>query len=342
MVQIWLLFPFNKTTSLDEVPLIDTDAEALSNSLGEEAPAVDPNAPNRRALARNVSFGGLPNYMKNSGWSSILAYSSYITGGEHRYGSDSGSLSLTKYQDKSSSSYPVFIMEKDVFPVAILRVIYQQDDGEFSVFEYVYQQVMIASHSSGGSGGEGLLTENVSLQFDSASLTHVSINVASGEIVKRTQGYVDYQKRTGFRQGIQVIPPLKRLCLRVAMNNLDKYDLTTVPKISTLPKRYQELLGYYHRSESEDKKLLVSVVKDPYQKHIFPIAKEVTLPSKKSNLEQIKKHLQSFFKLDYEIDIYTFVSDSVRRITNDAELNKRLLSVTYSQTVYISAQAQAK
>jgi type VI secretion system secreted protein Hcp len=75
-------------------------------------------------------------------------------------------LSLTKYIDASTPALIMNTMVGQVVPTAVLVI---RKSGEFPL-EYVrltMNNVTVAAYSTGGSGGEDRLTENVTLHFDS-------------------------------------------------------------------------------------------------------------------------------------------------------------------------------
>ena len=80
-------------------------------------------------------------------------------------------LSLTKYIDKASTALFIATCNGKHFPSAILTV---RKAGE-KPLEYVkvtMTDVMITSYSTGGSGGEDMLTENVTLNFAKAQVEY--------------------------------------------------------------------------------------------------------------------------------------------------------------------------
>lgn len=81
-------------------------------------------------------------------------------------------LSLTKFIDRASTGLLTACSKGSQYPEAVLTV---RKAGGDSPLEYVIitmQGVIITSVSTGGSGGEDRLTENVSLNFASVKLSY--------------------------------------------------------------------------------------------------------------------------------------------------------------------------
>jgi type VI secretion system secreted protein Hcp len=73
-------------------------------------------------------------------------------------------LSFTKYVDKASSAIMVALATGDHIPKCVLLV-RKAGVGQQKFIEITMERVIVSSVSTGGSGGEDRLTENVTLNF---------------------------------------------------------------------------------------------------------------------------------------------------------------------------------
>lgn len=73
-------------------------------------------------------------------------------------------ISVTKYIDKSSSALMIALSKGSHIPVCKLLV-RKAGDGQKKYIEITMTKVLVTSVSTGGSGGEDRLTENVTLNF---------------------------------------------------------------------------------------------------------------------------------------------------------------------------------
>lgn len=78
-------------------------------------------------------------------------------------------LSITKYIDKSSTKLMLSCASGAHFPKAVLTVRKAADGNPVDYFVVTLEDLIISSISTGGSGGEDRLTENVSLHFAKVS-----------------------------------------------------------------------------------------------------------------------------------------------------------------------------
>jgi type VI secretion system secreted protein Hcp len=78
-------------------------------------------------------------------------------------------ISITKYIDKSSMTLMGYIASGKHIPTATLIVRKAGGDDPLEYIKIDMTQVMVTSLSTGGSGGEDKLTENISLNFASVA-----------------------------------------------------------------------------------------------------------------------------------------------------------------------------
>jgi len=181
-----------------------------------------------------------------AGWISILAWSHGASNGSTRYGRGGSSmqdLSMTKYSDNASPQMTVMVMVGEVLPHGILRVVYPPDEGKVKVIEFVMKNVQITSISTGGSGGEDRLTENVTISFSQVFMRHVTINIADGKFLEDSKGAWDGDTKKGERDGVFNVVSLKNLCKKTVTGNVDLFDSRALAK---LPRAILEDLELTH------------------------------------------------------------------------------------------------
>jgi len=137
------------------------------------------------------------------------------------------------------------VMVGEVLPHAILRVTYNPSEGKFKVIEMVLKNVQISSISTGGSGGEDRLTENITVTFSSIFLRHVTINVADGKFLEDSKGSWDGETKKGEREGRFTVQSLKNIVKKAVSDNMDLFDTRTLAK---LPRPILEELDLSHIS----------------------------------------------------------------------------------------------
>ena len=89
-------------------------------------------------------------------------------------------ISLTKYIDKSSPVLMLFCANGDHFPEAKI-VVRKAGKTPLEYLIITMKKVMITSVSTGGSGGEDRLTENVSLNFAEVNVKYVEQTAEGAE-----------------------------------------------------------------------------------------------------------------------------------------------------------------
>ena len=80
-------------------------------------------------------------------------------------------LSFTKYLDKASTAMMIALAKGSHIPECKLTC-RKAGEGQQKYIEIVFKQVLVSSVSTGGSGGEDRLTENVTLNFDEVSFEY--------------------------------------------------------------------------------------------------------------------------------------------------------------------------
>ena len=128
----------------------------------------------------------------HSKWIDILAWSWGMDNPTNPHlGSGSGAsfghvhnFSITKQVDKSSAKLAQFLLKGKQFSKAtfeIVKVIGEKKPETYYKIEF--EQVMVSSMSFGGSGGDGVFTENISFSFVKFKITYHE-QQASGKLVK--------------------------------------------------------------------------------------------------------------------------------------------------------------
>jgi type VI secretion system secreted protein Hcp len=104
-------------------------------------------------------------------WGISNAGSFHVGGGGGSGKANFQDISFTKYLDKSSPTLQLFCANGDHFPTAVLTV---RKSGK-KPLEYVVitmSNVLVTSVSTGGSGGEDRLTENVTFNFEQVEVKY--------------------------------------------------------------------------------------------------------------------------------------------------------------------------
>jgi len=120
-------------------------------------------------------------------------------------------ISLTKWQDALSPALYIMVMRGEVIPHALLRLISEPKGEKVKITEYSLFNVTVTSLSTGGSGGENRLTENMTVDFTSFKLRMCEIDLTTGDLGKESSGFWDNIAKEGVRDGVQSVPQLKSM-----------------------------------------------------------------------------------------------------------------------------------
>lgn len=126
----------------------------------------------------------------NAGWIDILAWSwGMSNSGTAHLGGGAGAgkvnvqdLSVTKYIDKSSADLMLACCTGKHFDKADLKV-RKAGEGQHDYIVITMNEVLISAVSTGGSGGEDRLTENLTLNFGKVKFLY-NIQDAKGAVKK--------------------------------------------------------------------------------------------------------------------------------------------------------------
>lgn len=105
-------------------------------------------------------------------WGMSNSGSAHVGGGAGSGKVNMQDLSFTKYVDKSSTSLGLACCKGTHFSKATL-VVRKAGDKPLEYLTITMSEVLITSVSTGGSGGEDRLTENVSLNFASVKVEYL-------------------------------------------------------------------------------------------------------------------------------------------------------------------------
>ena len=105
-------------------------------------------------------------------WGMSTSGSAHVGGGAGAGKANVQDLSLTKYIDKSSPDLMLAACNGKHFDSALLTV-RKAGEKPLEYLKITMTQVLITSVSTGGSGGEDRLTENVSLNFAAVKVDYV-------------------------------------------------------------------------------------------------------------------------------------------------------------------------
>jgi type VI secretion system secreted protein Hcp len=109
-----------------------------------------------------------------AGWIEVLAWSNGMSFSEPYNRDETGrcnhqDLSLTKYLDTASTKIYQACSKGQKFASATLQILTENKDKYYTIR---LKNVQISSCSMGGSGGENLLTENITLSFEKIEWTY--------------------------------------------------------------------------------------------------------------------------------------------------------------------------
>jgi len=251
---MFMYLPLVAKCDIDNPPTIDEDAARLAESLRTFQPPEQPAEEEDRGWRgrRDNDLAAFENAHKDrAGWIPVLAWSHGASNGSSRWGGSSSGkgnmqdLSMTKYSDNYSPLMTVMVMVGEVLPHAFLRVCYKAQDGAFKVNEIGLKGVQVTSISTGGSGGEDRLTENITISFQSIFIRHVKIATEDGKFLEDSRGSWDGEKNEGLREGLFNVLPLKTLVKKSISAQVDLFD---PKKLSLLPKAILEELDLGHLS----------------------------------------------------------------------------------------------
>jgi type VI secretion system secreted protein Hcp len=124
-----------------------------------------------------------------AGWIDVLAWSWGVSNSGAILGgtgmANVQDLSLTKYMEGNSPNLALACMRGDHFPSAELRV-FKAGANPVEVSHFKLTDVLVTSLSTGGSGGEDKLTENITLNFGHFDWSAPKIDPATGDTVSMT------------------------------------------------------------------------------------------------------------------------------------------------------------
>jgi len=120
-------------------------------------------------------------------WGMSQSGSSHVGGGSGAGKANFQDISVTKWVDKASSALMSALAKGTHIPKAILLV-RKAGEGQQKYIEITMEQVLVTSLSTGGSGGEDRLTENVTLNFSKVKFEYMTqdtkgVTAPGGEFV---------------------------------------------------------------------------------------------------------------------------------------------------------------
>lgn len=138
------------------------------------------------------AYDGEAQNASHKGWIDILAWSwGCSQNGTTHMGSGSGAgkanfqdLSCTKWIDKSSPKLIEALTTGKHVPTAHLKVRKVGGKTPLDYYQILMSDVIITSVSTGGSGGEDRLTENVTLNFGAFKVMYIEQKADGGEAAK--------------------------------------------------------------------------------------------------------------------------------------------------------------
>jgi type VI secretion system secreted protein Hcp len=112
-------------------------------------------------------------------WGMSQSGSSHMGGGGGAGKANFQDLSFTKYVDKASNALMTALAKGSHIEKAVLLV-RKAGEGQQRYMEITMEQVLVSSVSTGGSGGEDRLTENVTLNFGKVKFAYALQDAKGG------------------------------------------------------------------------------------------------------------------------------------------------------------------
>jgi len=188
-VDMYLYLPIQTDPSRSDYvkPAIDVHGEFLCHELkalkDKEKPTNNNNEDeddyrgNRRDAPHSKVFSDF--HSKQTGWIDVLAWSHGCSSSGKK--GNLQDISLTKWMDQYTPLVYVMVMRGEILQHALLRIVYPPKDDKLKVTEYQMNNATISSLSTGGSGGEDRLTENITIMFEAFSMRIVEFDILTGD-----------------------------------------------------------------------------------------------------------------------------------------------------------------
>jgi type VI secretion system secreted protein Hcp len=122
-------------------------------------------------------------------WGASNSGSAHVGGGSGAGKVNVQDLSFTKYVDKSSPTLLTKVCDGTHFTKATLVLRKAGGDSPIEYFKMEMEQVMVTAISTGGSGGEDRLTENVTLNFAKFKVFYIEQTEKGAEGAKPKFGW---------------------------------------------------------------------------------------------------------------------------------------------------------
>jgi len=139
---------------------------------------------------------------------------------------------------RPESALYIMVMRGEVIPHALLRIISEPKGDKVKITEYSLFNVTVTSLSTGGSGGENRLTENMTVDFTSFRLRMCEVDLTTGDVGKESSGFWDNVAKEGTRDGVQTVPQLKSTLRQYICENVELFhpkELMSLARAELIP-----------------------------------------------------------------------------------------------------------
>eukprot|EP01117_Protostelium_nocturnum_P012638 TRINITY_DN4650_c0_g3_i1.p1 TRINITY_DN4650_c0_g3~~TRINITY_DN4650_c0_g3_i1.p1 ORF type:complete len:337 (+),score=114.06 TRINITY_DN4650_c0_g3_i1:78-1088(+) len=219
-VDMFLYVPIDVDVKAEgyETPNARVDVPKFIRAINEKAKEVkDPEATNennddgRRRGNEPDNSKELMDAHSEPLWTDVLAWSwgmsnsgSMHGGSRHEGRTNVQDISMTRYSDFRSEAFSYYLGKNIVLPHVILRLVYPIKKQKILIQELEMVNVIISSLSTGGSGGESRLTENITLNFQQLVTSRFEFNTETEDVITYSTFYWDDSKGVVTRGGTGV------------------------------------------------------------------------------------------------------------------------------------------
>lgn len=118
-------------------------------------------------------------------WGASQSGTTHMGGGGGAGKASFQDLSFTKYIDSASTAL-MFALSRGTHIPKVVLLVRKAGEGQIKYLQITMEEVMVTSISTGGSGGEDRLTENVTLNFAKVAVAYTPQTATGGAGAEKT------------------------------------------------------------------------------------------------------------------------------------------------------------
>ncbi|SDD95059.1 type VI secretion system secreted protein Hcp [Massilia sp. PDC64] len=118
-------------------------------------------------------------------WGASQSGTTHMGGGGGAGKANFQDLSFTKYIDSASTAL-MFALARGTHIPKVVLLVRKAGEGQIKYLQITMEEVMVTSISTGGSGGEDRLTENVTLNFAKVAVAYTPQTATGGAGAEKT------------------------------------------------------------------------------------------------------------------------------------------------------------